>query len=156
MPLSKSQLVDAALLLALILLGLVGYKLSPLLLPQADQTASPDPACRLNQTACAAALPGGGRLLLALEPRPLPVAAALRASVELADIEAQSVAIDFAGVTMNMGLNRATLVAAGAGRYVGDVVLPACVTGRMEWQATVLVESGRRRIAVPFRFAAGE
>ena len=36
MPARKSLLVDSAMILALILIGVIGYKLSPLLLPKAD------------------------------------------------------------------------------------------------------------------------
>jgi hypothetical protein len=56
---------------------------------------------------------------------------------------------------MNMGFNRPALAPAGPGRFAGQATLPVCVTGRMTWQATVLVEAGRTRIAVPFRFDAG-
>jgi hypothetical protein len=63
--------------------------------------------------------------------------------------------VDFAGVSMNMGFNRPALVPAGPGQFTGQATLPVCVTGRMTWQATVLVEAGRTRIAVPFRFDAG-
>lgn len=151
----KSLLADTAIVLALILLGVAGYKLSPLLLPKSDLSVAPDPVCNLNQSACTATLPGGARLRLALEPHPIPVAAPIEASVALEGASADSVAIDFAGVGMNMGLNRPVLAASGGGRFAAQVTLPVCVTGRMEWQATVLVENGRQRIAVPFRFEAG-
>jgi hypothetical protein len=65
------------------------------------------------------------------------------------------VPVDFAGVSMNMGFNRPALAQAGPGRFAGQAVLPVCVTGRMTWQATVLIDAGSRRIAVPFRFEAG-
>lgn len=151
----KSLLADVAIVLALILLGVIGYKLSPVLLPKSDVSVNPDVPCNLNQAACTATLPGGGRLRLAFEPRPIPVAAPISASVELEGGAAESVAIDFAGIGMNMGLNRPALAAAGNGRFAAQVTLPVCVTGRMEWQATVLVETGRQRIAIPFRFEAG-
>jgi hypothetical protein len=152
---SKSLLVDSAMILALILIGVMGYKLSPLLLPRADVTATPDPGCDLQQGPCAAALPQGGRLRFALTPRPIPVTAPLEMLVELEGLAAEKVAVDFAGVSMNMGFNRPALAPAGSGRFAGQATLPVCVTGRMTWQATVLVETGRTRIAVPFRFEAG-
>lgn len=154
MPLNRSLLVDSTLILALIVVGVVGYKLSLLLLPVADVAVQPDPGCDLQQGPCGAVLPGG-RLSLSLTPQPIPLAAPLEASVLLAGIEAESVTVDFAGVEMNMGLNRYVLTASGAGRYSASVTLPVCVSGRMLWQATVLVEAGRQRIAVPFRFSAG-
>lgn len=155
MPASKSLLVDSAMILALILIGVVGYKLSPLLLPRADVFLQPDPGCDLQRAPCTAALPGGGRLRLALTPRPIPVTKPLGVVVEIDGLSAAKVAVDFAGVDMGMGYNRQTLQAAGAGRFAGQATLPVCVTGRMLWQATVLVEAGNQRIAVPFRFEAG-
>ncbi len=155
MPVSNSLLVDSAMILALILIGVAGYKLSPLLMPKADVIASPDPGCNLQLTSCGAALPGGGRVTFSLMPRPIAVAAPLEMVVELAGRPADQVAVDFAGVDMNMGLNRTTLTPGGDSRFTGQSSLPVCVTGRMSWQATVLVETGQTRIAIPFHFDVG-
>ncbi|MDP1652771.1 MAG: hypothetical protein Q8L56_08615 [Rhodocyclaceae bacterium] len=146
------------MILALILIGVIGYKLSPLLLPRADVTVSPDAGCDLHRNACAASLPQGGKLRFALTPRPIPVTTPFEMVVELEGMsadKADKVIVDFAGVDMSMGFNRSNLHATGAGRFTGQAILPVCVTGRMTWQATVLVESGRTRIAIPFRFDAG-
>jgi hypothetical protein len=155
MSLSKSLLIDSAMILALILIGVVGYKLSPLLLPKADVTVNPDPGCDLQQGSCSAPLPEGGRLAFSLMPHPIPVTTPLEMEVRLEGLAADKVAVDFAGVSMNMGFNRLGLNSTGAGRFTGQATLPVCVTGRMVWQATVLIEAGRKRIAVPFRFEAG-
>jgi hypothetical protein len=155
MQLSKSLLVDVAVILGLILVGVVGYKLSPLLLPQADMTLLPEPGCNLHAQACAATLPEGGVVRLAVTPRPIPVTTPLEIVVELEGLQAERVSVDFAGIGMAMGFNRPELAPAGAQRFAGQATLPVCVTGRMEWQATVLVESGRRRIAIPYRFESG-
>lgn len=155
MPARNSLLVDSAMILALILIGVIGYKLSPLLLPKADVFLQPDPGCDLQRASCAAALPDGGRLYLALTPRPIPVARPLDVVVEIEGLRADQVAVDFAGVDMGMGYNRITLQSVDAQRHVGQTTLPVCVTGRMLWQATVLVDAGSQRIAVPFRFEAG-
>jgi hypothetical protein len=155
MPEKKSFLVDSAMILALVLIGVIGYKLSPLLMPKADLSILPEAGCNLEKSSCSAALPDGGRIHLSLSPSPIPVSSPLDMTVEVSGLEADKVEIDFAGVSMNMGFNRPILAAAGPGRFAGRTTLPVCVTGRMEWQATVLVESGSRRIAVPFRFEAG-
>lgn len=155
MPLSKSLLVDSAMILALILVGTVGYKLSPLLMPKADVAVAVDPGCDLHRAPCGAALPGGGRMVFALTPRPIPVAAPLDMAVELEGRQAERVSVDFAGVSMSMGFNRPALADQGGGRFSGSTSLPVCVTGRMTWQATVMIETGGTRIAVPFRFDAG-
>lgn len=151
----KSLLVDSAMILALILIGAIGYKLSPLLLPKADRFVQPDPGCDLHRTPCSASLPDGGRLTFALTPRPIPVATPLDVEVMLEGLAAERVKVDFAGVEMSMGYNRPTLRALTPRRHIGQATLPVCVTGRMLWQATVLVETGGQRIAVPFRFEAG-
>lgn len=151
----KSLLVDSAMILALILIGAIGYRLSPLLLPKADVFIQPDPGCDLHRAPCAASLPEGGRLTFALTPRPIPVATPLDVEAVLEGLGAERVKVDFAGVEMSMGYNRQTLRATGGGRFVGQATLPVCVTGRMLWQATVLVETGSQRIGVPFRFEAG-
>jgi hypothetical protein len=65
------------------------------------------------------------------------------------------VEVDFAGIDMNMGLNRPELAARGDGRFAGQVTLPVCITGAMDWQATVLIENGGERIAIPHRFNSG-
>lgn len=155
MSLSKSLLVDSAMILALALIGLIGYKLSPLLLPKADVTVNPDPGCNLHLGVCSAPLPQGGRLTFSLTPRPIPVVEPLEMTVDLEGASAERVAVDFAGVSMNMGFNRPGLSQVATGRFAGQASLPVCVTGRMTWQATVLIEAGQTRIAVPFRFEAG-
>ena len=92
---------------------------------------------------------------LNLMPRPIPVIEPIQVEVTLEGVDANRVSVDFAGVSMNMGLNRQQLEKQAAGRFVGRATLPVCITGTMIWEATVLVEAGRKRIAVPFRFEVG-
>lgn len=151
---NKKILMDVIGILAIALVVVVGYKLSPLLLPKADVTVQPDPACDLNRAACRVALPGGGQLELAMNPRPIPMVKPFQVEVKLEGVNASRIEVDFAGIDMNMGLNRIELVAGATGRHVGEAALPVCITGQMEWQATVLVETAGQRIAIPFRFAS--
>jgi len=137
------------------LVVVVGYKLSPLLLPTADQTVLPNPACDLHREACSVNLPGGGSAELSFGTRPIPLVKSFPVTVTVSGAQPDAVAIDFAGVDMSMGFNRPQLNAVGNGRFVGEANLPVCVTGRMDWQATLLIEQGRQRIAVPFRFTSG-
>ena len=65
------------------------------------------------------------------------------------------VEVDFAGIDMNMGLNRIELVSGVPGLHAGEATLPVCITGQMDWQVTVLIETGSERIAIPYRFASG-
>lgn len=148
----RNLLVDAAILAALLGIGIAGYWFSPLLMPSADVVATPDAGCDLHRQACGATLPDGGRLQLSIAPRPIPMVKPLDVEVQVSGIEPDKVEVDFAGVAMNMGYNRPQLAAAGAGRYAGSASLPVCITGSMAWQATVLVSAGRKKISVPFRF----
>lgn len=152
---NRNLLVDAAILAALVAIGAAGYWFSPLLLPAADVVATPDAGCDLHQGPCTATLPGGGQVRLSITPRPIPTVKPLEIEVQAAGIEPRKVEIDFAGVVMNMGYNRTALAAAGPGRYAGSASLPVCITGGMLWQATLLIEAGRSRISIPFRFESG-
>ena len=82
-----------------------------------------------------------------------PGGVAFKVRIDEKIIPASQVEVDFAGVDMKMGYNRPLLAAAKeAGTFVGQGNLPVCITGTMIWQATVLVGSGGKNIAVPFRF----
>jgi hypothetical protein len=150
----RALLVDLAILLALALIAVVAYKLSPLLLPKADLTLMPVAGCDLNERACRVDLPGGGAIELSLTPRPIPVVKPMQVAVTMNGVLARQVEVDFAGVGMSMGYNRVSLAADGTGHYVGQATIPVCVTGRMSWRATLMIETPTQRIAVPFVFDA--
>ncbi len=151
---SKKILIDMIGMLLIALVVVIGYKLSPLLMPKADLTVAPEVGCDLNKQRCFAVLPQGGRIGLALSPRPVPMVAPLQVEVSVAEMgeTVERVEVDFAGVDMNMGLNRPQLLALGSGAFRGEASLPVCVSGKMEWQATVLLETGAQRIAIPYSF----
>lgn len=152
---TKKILIDFIGLLLIALVLVVGYKLSPLLLPVSDVTVQPDPACDLQRQACAVDLPGGGKIELAMQTRPVPMVKPFTVQATASGFVAQRVDIDFAGVDMNMGLNRPQLMAGKDGVFTGEVSLPVCITGQMDWQVTLLVERAAERIAIPFRLIAG-
>lgn len=152
---NKKLLIDWIGLELIVLIVVVGYKLSPLLLPKADVAVQPDPACNLQVQACKVALPSGGEIELNMATRPVPLVKPFTVEVKASGVVPSRVEVDFAGVDMNMGLNRPELKAQGEGRFVGETALPVCITGQMDWQATVLVETGKERIAIPYRFATG-
>lgn len=155
MKLDKSTATTLAMLALLVGIGIAGHYLSPLLLPKVDLTAMPPADCDLQRQACAAGLAGGGRIELSIAPRPIPILTPLRVDVAVSGLAARKVEIDFAGETMSMGYNRVLLGAAADGRFAGEASLPVCVSGGMNWVATVLVETDRQRIAVPYRFGIG-
>lgn len=152
---NKKFLIDLIGLELIALVVVVGYKLSPMLLPKADITVTPDIACDLQQQPCSVALPEGGVVELSMGTRPVPMVKPFEVQVAVHGLVPDRVEVDFAGVDMNMGFNRPQLAARGEGQYAGEATLPVCITGGMDWQATVLLETGSQRIAIPYRFSTG-
>jgi hypothetical protein len=148
---TKKLLLDAAILLALAVLGVIGYKLAPLLNPKTD-IVLPLSNCDLAKQACVTTLPDGGLLEFSIEPRPIPSLKPLKLQASIQGSEARKIEVDFAGTDMKMGHNRPVLQGSN-GQFAGQANLPVCVTGKMEWDVTVLVETGNALIAAPFRFA---
>jgi len=150
--LNKKILIDLIGVLLIALVVVVGYKLSPLLLPKSDLVVEPDPACDLQRGPCRVALPDGGSVELAMGSLPIPLVRPFEARITTEGVTPTRVEVDFSGVDMNMGYNRPRFAERGHGVYAAEVTLPVCITGQMEWQATVLIEAGGRRIAIPHRF----
>jgi hypothetical protein len=153
---TKNLLLDATILLGLAILGVVGYKLAPLLNPKTD-VALPLSSCNLSQQACVATLPGGGQVGFSIEPRPIPVLKTLELQASFSGSNVRKVEVDFAGTEMRMGYNRSPLErqSGSDNRFAGQASLPVCITGGMEWEVTVLVDTGKALVAVPFRFVTG-
>lgn len=152
---NKKILLDIIGGLLIVLIVVVGYKLSPLLLPQSDLSIAPDPACDIQKQACEVALPGGGSLSFSVGSQPIPLLKPFALKVLVQGSQVSQVAIDFAGVDMEMGLNRPQLTETAPGVFVGEANLPLCITGQMTWQASILVDTPKARIAIPFRFVTG-
>ena len=151
----KKLLIDLIGVLLIALIVVLGYKLSPVLLPKADVVLQPDGSCDLLRQDCGLELPGGGRMQFSLGGKPVPLVKPFPIAVTLVGSEAERVEVDFDGVDMKMGFNRPQLQRTAPGVFAGDATLPVCITGGMVWQATVLIERGRERIAVPFLFDTG-
>jgi hypothetical protein len=151
----RSHWLNLAMIGALLAIAVAGHYYSPLLLPRADVTAVVVPGCDLHKEACAATWPGGGHMEFSVMPRPIPYLHPLQIEVAVSGVQPGKVEVDFAGETMNMGYNRVELAAAATGRYAGEASLPVCVSGSMDWVATVIVESAGKRITAPYRFATG-
>lgn len=93
------------------------------------------PTAYCSATSCAVALAGGGRIDLKLSPRPLKPMQAITARMQLtATPAAEQVTLLINGAEMDMGFNRAILRRQADGSYLGEFVLPVCVTGRMRWR----------------------
>ncbi|WP_291985286.1 hypothetical protein [Candidatus Accumulibacter sp. ACC007] len=149
---TKNLLLDAAILLGLAILGVIGYKLAPLLSPKADIALALS-SCDLNQRSCTADLPDGGQLEFSIEPRPVPSLKPLQLRATVSGTEVRRIEVDFAGSEMKMGYNRPQLVSEPGDkqRFSGQASLPVCITGSMQWDVTVLVDTGKALVAVPFR-----
>ena len=152
---SKKLLIDAIGFLLIALVVVIGYKLSPILLPKADVSVFPDASCDLQREACSVALPGGGRVELSMATRPIPMVKPFQVEVKVTGAEAKQVEVDFTGIDMNMGPNRPVLRKRPDGVYAAEVTLPVCITGLMDWQVTVLLEIGSQQFAIPYRFSSG-
>ncbi len=140
----------ALLLVAVVAVAL--HKAGPMLNPTLAEVAPLDPSCDLRAGPCDARFANGGVVRLAIEPRSIPVVTPLRLAVETTGLDVRAVEIDFAGVDMNMGYNRAALEPVAAGVYRGQGTLPVCVRARMDWEARVLIHTGEGTLAAPFRF----
>lgn len=159
-PLRRSQArksrtpLDIAVVLLLILAIWTSYKYAPTLLPRTDLSLKPVAGCDLNRQACSVDIPDGGRIELTITPHPIPVSKPLRVSVETFFMTANKIEIDLTGENMNMGYNRWPLRSDGKDHYIGEATIPICITGRMAWRATLIVETDRQRIAIPYVFEA--
>jgi len=117
--------------------------------------AHPQSGCDLNLAACTALLPMGGEIVFSIQPQPISVASSLAMTLDVDDVAPQRIEVDFSGIDMNMGPNRIALQRRDARRFDGQANLPVCISGAMTWQATVLLETEREHIVVPFRFVSG-
>jgi hypothetical protein len=120
--------------------------------PAVTLTAPLDTTCDLQTGPCSSNIPDGGRIMLSIAPHPIPLLRPLQLNVKVDGLDARMVEVDFAGVNMNMGYNRHVLVAQSAGQYAGEASLPVCISGRMAWQASVIVSTGKVKAVAPFRF----
>lgn len=150
-PLPRLRPRGPFVLLALATLGLSGYLLLPptiVALPRIEN-------CRLEQAACGADLGAGSRIAANLGPRPISPAAPLAIEIRLEGLQAKSVQAVFRGASMNMGAHEISLAAQGDGSFLGQAVLPVCVSGRMVWEVTIDIGAGRKIYRQAFLFESG-
>jgi hypothetical protein len=72
------------------------------------------------------------------------------------DHTVDSVTVTFAMQGMDMGMNRYQLISDGADRWLGNVTLPVCSSGRTDWIAGLEVTTEGRRFVVEVPFVAGK
>lgn len=106
--------------------------------------------CDLAQRPCEVQFSEGPRIRLEVQPRnPAPMQP-FRVVVQLDGLDAEQVAMDFHGVSMNMGWIQTNLQMGPDRQYVGETILPVCVRQRMDWEARVLVTADTKRWIATF------
>ena len=68
----------------------------------------------------------------------------------------EAVLVSFGMQGMDMGVNRYQLISDGAERWLGNVTLPVCSSGRSDWVASVELSTRQNRFAVDVPFVIGE
>ncbi len=142
--------------LAIAVAVVVILKAWPLLNPRVSERAPLRPECDLLSQACSVRFASGAEVGLDILPRGIPAVHPLELRVNLEGLPVpQQVEVDFAGVDMAMGFNRAALsYDAAADAWTGQGMLPVCVRDRMTWEARVLLRYPDRLLAAPFRFVS--
>lgn len=143
----------AGMLAAALVLAVLGKML--FLTPAGPTVLTLDDTCNLSRETCSVHLPDGGILEFSLGPRPVPLLKPLTLQIRMSNSTARQLEIDFKGVDVPMAFNRAFPAPTTGGVYNAQTTLPLCASGRMAWQASVLLEKGDSRLIVPFRFEAG-
>jgi len=107
-------------------------------------------ACRDTRAVCRATHPKLGDITLRF-PEGAYYMQRFEAELRLAKaIELDQVTLDLQMTGMDMGRNRFKLSSAGDGIWRGELLLPICVTGRVDWQISVQVDSAGRRYTAQF------
>ncbi len=143
-------LVPAVLLVTVI--GVLVYKLWPVMNPTIVATAVSNTGCDIHQAPCTMQFGDGQQVTLAISPKPVKVMEPLTLKVETSYESPWSVEVDIKGISMNMGFNRPVLEEQSAGRYTGEAMLPTCIRQSMDWEANVLIRTADGYHAAAYRF----
>ncbi|OOG23699.1 hypothetical protein B1C78_10460 [Thioalkalivibrio denitrificans] len=144
---------------ALILLVLLGWLLQPRLASLLGDDGQPliwlaeaGGDCDLHTGPCRVSLEDGGWVELSIEPRPIRMLYPFTMEVRHEGVDAETVAVDFSGVEMEMGFNRPRLQPVAPGLFRGDGLLPMCVLDRMTWRVQVLMDGEAGRGVAVYHF----
>ncbi|MEA3641263.1 MAG: hypothetical protein VBE63_15165 [Lamprobacter sp.] len=142
--------------LGVAIVTVVLVKTWPLLHPVVNERAPLSPDCDLLTQACSVWFATGAEVELDIQPRGIPAVHPLALRVSLKGLPTpERVEVDFAGVEMAMGFNRADLSwDLESAAWTGKGMLPVCVRDRMTWEARVLLHYPDRLLAAPFRFVS--
>lgn len=124
--------------------------------PWQSQQALAVTGCDVQRQPCTARFPDGSTLTLHLTTPDGSAQGALRVAVQAAGFAPRRVGLDLDGETMAMGPNHLELQRGGDGRWQGDGALSACLSGPMNWVATLRARAGLGERVARFRFVSGE
>jgi hypothetical protein len=109
--------------------------------------------CDLQQGVCHAQDAQGHGVSLQLTPHPIPLMKPVTAQVVVQGMDAvNGVMVVVQGVNMDMGFQRAQLIATQPPQWSGAFTLPVCANAAMQWQATVTVQTPTATFVAPFLF----
>jgi len=107
-------------------------------------------ACQKTRAACRATHPDLGDITLRF-PEGAYYMQRFEAELRLAkSTDLEQVTLDLQMTGMDMGRNRFKLSPAGDGIWRGELLLPICVTGRVDWQVRVQLDRDERRYEAVF------
>jgi hypothetical protein len=118
----------------------------------AVETGVVDSTCDVHNATCEARFNNGGSLLFSMNPRPIKPLTQLELQVQLSNMNAQQVLVDFQGIGIDMGFYRPELKSNNDSLFSGQASLSVCTLDKMLWQATVIVKSEKGVMIAPFRF----
>ncbi len=147
---SPLWVVLASLVLGILLV--VGYKFKDYNKPKSLETIAVDKACDLRVGACISNLPSGGKISFSINPSDIPLLKPLTLRVNTEGINISDVDVDFIGIGMEMGFNRAKLTRENNNNFKGSAMLPICSKNKMNWEARVLLQTDKGMVEAPFRF----
>ncbi len=116
---------------------------------------SPTQRCSLNAGICSVALSGGRQLQFAISPRMVPAMRPVQLEAQVQGGDAQQIRVLVEGRDMYMGEQVVNLVKAEAGRFTGELIVPACdMDHQMVWLAQVDVIDAEQTDQIVFEFTA--
>lgn len=143
--------------LTLVVIALWGSKYrSELATPKVIETATLQATCDLRKGQCIASFANGETISLEMTPKSIPLLKPLALTIKLNEVSSpiniEKIQVDFVGIGMDMGFNRATLKLTQPQLYQGQAVLPICTQHHMDWEARVLIHSAAGIKAAIFPF----
>ena len=116
-------------------------------------------ACQLHRESCTAALPGGGKLRLDIEPKQPAPTDPLQVTAVFEQATPGAVGVRLEGVNMSMGYLehfvyelRRDRAKPASNAFNGSAGVFACSSTVMQWRLLARVELDGARYEIPFRF----